>query len=137
MQTGRFVIFLGRNRSHPILAERDESGRDASVRMLLVQFVSPNRIELIQLIVQRVAAIFCYQDRVSVIHEGNVIKRSMVGVAQNNQGHVAVLAASVEVDTEDSAPRAARSQLRLYARAIICVTDQNKKEGPEISTRLE
>src|SRR4249919_2629235 len=112
MQAGRFVIFIGRNRSHSVLAERDESGRDASVRMMLVQFVSPNRIELIQLIVQRVAAIFCYQDRVSVIYEGNVIKRSMVGVAENDQRHVAILAACVEVDTEDSAPGAARCQLR-------------------------
>src|SRR5258705_12989769 len=131
MQAGGFVLFSGRNRSHPVLAERDESGRDASVRMLLVQFVSPNRIELIQLIVQRVAAIFCYQDRVSVIHEGNVIKRSMVGVAQNDQGDVAILAASVEVDTEDSAPGGARRQLWLYAGAIICVTRAAKEQGPQ------
>src|SRR6476646_5652804 len=132
MQTGRFVIFLGRNRSHPILAQPHESGRDASLRVPLVQFVSPNRIELIQLIVQRVAAIFCYQDRVSVIHEGNVIKRSRVGVAQNDQRDVAILAASVEVDTEDSAPGTARRQLWLYARAIICVTGDDKEEGPKM-----
>ena len=81
---------------------------------------------------QRVAAIFCYQDRVSVIHERNVIKRSMVGIAQNDQRDVAILAASVEVDTEDSAPGTARRQHWLYARAIICVTGDDKEEGPKM-----
>ena len=59
------------------------------LRMLSVQFVSPNRIELIQLIVQRVAAIFCYQDRVSVVHKRDIIERRMVGVAQDNERDVA------------------------------------------------
>ena len=88
---GRFVIFLRLHGSHPIHAERDESGRDASLRMLSVQFVSPNRIELIQLIVQRVAAIFCHQDRVSVIHKRDIIERSMVGVAQDNERDVSTV----------------------------------------------
>ena len=132
MHAGRFVIFLGRNRSHPILAERDESGRDASLRMLLVQFVSPNRIELIQLIVQRVAAIFCYQDGVSVVHERDIIKRGMVGVAQDDERDVASLAVCVEIDAEDSTPGAARRQFRLYPGAIICVASDGEEEGPKV-----
>jgi len=55
VQAGRLVIFVGRQW---ILAERDESSHNASRRIVFLQFVSPNRIELIQLIVQRVAAIF-------------------------------------------------------------------------------
>ena len=74
MHAGRLVIFLCRNRSHPILAQGHESGRDASVRMPFVQFVSPNRIELVQLIVQRVAAIFCYQDGVFVVYKRDIIE---------------------------------------------------------------
>ena len=49
VHAGRFVILFPRDAGQPVLPKRDESGRDASVRMLLVQFVSPNRIELIQL----------------------------------------------------------------------------------------
>ena len=85
------------------------------LRMLSVQFVSPNRIELIQLIVQRVAAIFCHQDRVLIVRERNIIKRSMVGVAQDDERDVSSLAACVEIDTEDSAPGTARCQHRVCA----------------------
>ena len=38
---------------------------------------------------------------------------------------------------EQSAPGAARCQLRLYARAIICVTRDDKKQRPENVNRLE
>src|SRR5262245_50083692 len=100
--------------------------------MLAIQFVSPNRIELIQLIVQHVAAIFCHQDRVSVIYERNVIKRSMVGVAQDNQRYGSVVSVRVEIYTEDSSPRAARCQFRLYPSAIIRVASDGEKEGPKV-----
>jgi hypothetical protein len=39
VQPGRLVIFIGR---HPIEAKRDESRHNVSVRMLAIQFVSPN-----------------------------------------------------------------------------------------------
>jgi hypothetical protein len=55
VQPGRLVIFI---RRHTIQAKRNESSHDVSVRMLAVQFVSPDRIELVQLIVQPIAAIF-------------------------------------------------------------------------------
>ena len=74
----------------------------------LVQFVSPNRIELVQLIVQRVAAIFCYEDGVSVVHERDIIERGVVGVAQNDERDVASITACIEIDAEDSTPGAAR-----------------------------
>jgi Alpha-amylase C-terminal len=93
VQAGRFVIFVSRQR---ILAEGDESGHDAFLRMLLVQFVSPNRIELIQLIVQCVAAIFCYQDRVFIIRERQIIERSMIGITQDHERNVSSVAAPVE-----------------------------------------
>ena len=58
VQSGRLIVFFPYYAGNRVLPERNESGRDASLRMLLVQFVSPNRIELIQLIVQGVTAIF-------------------------------------------------------------------------------
>ena len=105
---------------------------NVSVRMLAVQFVSPNRIELIQLIVQQVAAIFCHQDRVSVVHERNIIKRSVVGVAQDNERYGSTVSVCVEIDAEDSAPGAARRQFRLYPRAIIRVASDEEEEGPKV-----
>ena len=44
VQPGRLVIFVRRQR---IQTKRDESGYDISLRMLLVQLVSPNRIEFV------------------------------------------------------------------------------------------
>ena len=81
---------------------------------------------------QRVAAIFCHQDRVLVIHERNIIKRSMVGVAQDDERDVSSLAACVEIDTEDSAPGAARCQHRVCARAIIRIAGDDEEEGPKV-----
>jgi len=75
VQPGGFVVFI---RRQLILAKREESGHEISVRMLFVELVSPNRIELIQLIVQCVAAIFSHQDRILVIRERQIIERSMV-----------------------------------------------------------
>jgi hypothetical protein len=108
MQAGRFVIFFPWDAGQAVLPERDESGHDAFLRMLCVQAISPNRIELIELIVQRVATIFCHQDRVFIIDECDIIKRSMVGVAQDHERDVSSLTASVEIDTEYSSPGAAR-----------------------------
>jgi hypothetical protein len=132
VHTGRFVILFPWDAGHPVLPERDKSGHNVSVRMLSVQFVSPNRIELIELIVQRVAAIFCHQDRVPVVHKRDVIECSMVGVAQDYERDISSLAAYVEIDTEDSAESAARCQLRLYSRAIICVAGDVKEECPKM-----
>ena len=74
VHAGRFVILFPWDTGQVVQPERDESRGDASFRMVLIQFVRPNRIELIQLIVQCVAAIFCYHDRVSVIHENNDLR---------------------------------------------------------------
>jgi hypothetical protein len=129
VQAGRFVIFVSRQR---ILAEGDESGHDAFLRMLLVQFVSPNRIELIQLIVQCVAAIFCYQDRVFIIRERQIIERSMVSVAQDHERNVSSLAAPVEIDTKDSGPGPTRCQDRVCARPIIGIAGNDEEEGLKV-----
>ena len=102
------------------------------LRMLLIQLVSPNRIQLVQLIVQRVATIFCHQDGVFIIHECNIIERSMVGVTQDNERDMSTFAACVEIDAEDSAPCAARCQHRVRARDIISVARDNEEEGPKI-----
>ena len=123
----RSVRYLLRTR-HSIQAKRDESGRDVSLRMVLVQFVGPNRIELIQLIVQRVAAIFRHQDGVFIIHERDIIERRMVGVAKDNERDVSSLAVCVEIDTEDSGPGAARCQHRVCARGIIRIASDDKEE---------
>src|SRR5215470_8903025 len=100
--------------------------------MLPVQFVSPNRIELIELIVQRVAAIFCHQDGVSVIYERDIIERSMVSVAQDNERYGSTVSVCVEIDAEDSSPGAARCQYRLHPSAIICVASDGEEEGPKV-----
>src|SRR6266550_9036062 len=63
VQPRRLIVFLASRACDSVQAERDKTRYDVSLRMLSIQFVSPNRIELIQLIVQRVAAIFCHQDR--------------------------------------------------------------------------
>jgi hypothetical protein len=68
MQAGRFVIFVTYDCDR-VLAKRDESAHAVLRRILCVQSVSPNRIELMQLIVQRVAAILCHQDGVFIIRE--------------------------------------------------------------------
>ena len=81
---------------------------------------------------QRVAAIFCHQDRVPVVHKRDIIERRMVGVAQDNERDVSSLAACVEIDTEDSAPRAARCQHGVCARGIICVAGDVEEEGPKV-----
>jgi hypothetical protein len=44
VHVGRFVILFPEDAGHPVLPERDKSGHNVSVRMLSVQFVSPNRI---------------------------------------------------------------------------------------------
>ena len=132
MQSGRLIVFFPYYAGNRVLPERNESGRDASLRMLLVQFVSPNRIELIQLIVQGVTAIFCHQDRVFIIHERDIIERSMVGVAQDNQRDVSSLTASVEIDTEDSGLGTARSQHRVRACGVIGIAGDDKEEGLKV-----
>ena len=81
---------------------------------------------------QRVAAIFCYQDRILIIHERDIIKRSMVGVAKDNERDVASLAACVQIDTEDSAPGAARCQHRVRACGIIGIAGDVEEEGLKV-----
>ena len=81
--------------------------------MLTVQFVSPNGIKLVRLIVQRVAAIFRHQDRVSVIYERHIIERSMVGVAQDDQRYSPVVSVCIEIDAEYSSPGTACRQYRV------------------------
>ena len=101
VQPGRLVIFFASYACNSVLSERDKSGHDGSVRMFSDQFISPNRIELIELIVQCVAAIFSYQDRVSIIDERYIIERSMLGVTQDDERDVSAIAACVEIDTKE------------------------------------
>ena len=100
--------------------------------MLLVEFVSPNRIERIELIVQQVAAIFRHQDRVFVIYERNIIKRSMVGVAQDHERDVSTLAVCVEINAEDSTPSATCREHRICAGDIIRVASDDEDECPKV-----
>src|SRR6188474_1620852 len=107
VQPGRLVIFV---RRHTIQTKRNKSSRQTSLRVLPVQLVSPDRIELVQLIVQPIATIFCHQNRISVIYERNIIEGSMVGVAKHNERYGSSVSVSVEIDAEHSPPRAARRQ---------------------------
>ncbi len=56
----------------------------------------------------------------------------MVGVAQDDERDMSSLAASVEIDTKESAPGAARCQCGLCARAIICVASDVEDEGLKV-----
>ena len=84
VQPSGLVVFLPCDSGNDVLAERKESAHDVLARVAVLQSISPNRIELIQLIVQRVAAIFCYQNRVLSVCKGNIIKCRMVGVAEDD-----------------------------------------------------
>src|SRR5215469_2543490 len=131
MHAGRFVVFFPRDASQPVQPKSHESGHEVSVGMLPVQFVSPNRVELIELIVQHVAAIFCHQNRVSVIYERDIVERSMVSVAKHNERYGSTVSVSVEINTKESAPGAARRQFRLHPSAIICIASDREDESPK------
>ena len=86
---------------------------------------------------QRIAAVFCDQDRIFRVGEGDIINRRMVGVAQVDKRNVPSITARVEIDTENSTPGAARCQLRLYAGTIICVASDVEEESLKVRIRLE
>ncbi len=125
MQPCWFIIFIG---GHAVQAKRQEPSHDGSLRVLPVQFVCPDRVECIQLIVQRIAAIFGYEDGVSIIDEGDVIKRIVLSVAKHHQGNGPAVSVGVEIDAEDSAPGAARRQYGICAGGIVGVARDVKEE---------
>src|SRR4029453_18558884 len=61
----------------------------------------------------------------------------MVGVAEDNERDGSGLAASVEIDTEDTAPGAARCQHRIRTCAIVGVASNVEEKRLKVRTRLE
>ena len=116
--------------ANPILAERNESGRDVSLRMLLIQFVSPNRIELIQLIVQESPR--SSVTRTVSLSSTNVILSNEAWSASPKTTRRCHFAARVEIDTEDSAPGAACRQHRVIAGDVIRVASDREEERPKV-----
>ena len=96
--------------------------------MLLVQFVSPNRIQLIQLIVQRVAAIFRQQDRVLIIHKCDIIERRMVGVAKDNERDESTVSRLRLRSTRKIPPQAPRAASTGSVPAILSVSPVTTKK---------
>src|SRR5580765_5444337 len=61
----------------------------------------------------------------------------MVGVTEDDQRDVPGITACVEINTEEAAPGAARCQLGLYARAIVCVASDGEEESLKVRIRLK
>src|ERR1044071_7272232 len=61
----------------------------------------------------------------------------MVGVAEDNERDGSALAASVKIDTKDTAPCATRCQYRIRTCAIVRVASNGNEKGLKVRTRLE
>ena len=64
--------------------------------------------------------------------ERNIIERSVVGVAQDDERDVSSFAACIEINTEDSAPSTARRQHRVIARDAIRIAGDDEEKGLKV-----
>jgi hypothetical protein len=81
MQSSRLIVFLTGDTRQAILAKGNQPRR-RDFRGIIVKTVSPNRVELVQLIVQGVSAILCDEQRILFVSESDVVKRGMVRIVE-------------------------------------------------------
>src|ERR1041385_2491888 len=95
----------------------------------------PNRIELVKLKVESVAAILGCQQGV-VISKGQVVKRSVIRIAQDKDRNRASVAGRVEIHPENGTPRAPPGESGCAGLGV-GVSGGIEEKGQEVGPREE
>src|SRR5262245_52001418 len=143
VDAGRLVILLAGTRCRCVPSKRKESKR---LRILGADVEGPDAVQCVELVVQRIAAVFPHEQLV-LVGKVDVVKRVVHLVTEEEDRdraiilfHMTIIAIVVaivlaEVDTEDGAPGAASGELWDLAGRRIGVAGGSEEEGTELGVR--
>ena len=87
----------------------------------------PNRVELIELVVQGIAAIFRSEQGVDIA-EGQVIERSVISISEKEDRDPAAIAVFVEINPKDRTPEATSSEVGIPSHIYVGVSNRTEEE---------
>src|SRR5262245_16505889 len=132
---GRLVVFCATRSRAQVAAECNEA-----YRVPIFHIKRPNRVEFLQLVVQRIPAILGGQ-QLALVGERKVVERVRYLVAENEERDraafvlpaviIMIVIVVTKINAENRAPGATRCQLRNLAGGRVRIAGRTKVEGPE------